>query len=392
MKVVLGVTGGIAAYKVTEVIRGFKKLGHEVFVIPTANALKFVGKATLEALSGNTVDDDVFSKVESVNHVRIGQSADLVVIAPATASFLARYAAGSADDLLCNTLLATKAPVLVAPAMHSEMWQNPATEANVQTLRNRGVQILEPDVGALTSGDVGVGRLPTAESIVGAALGMLRTRDLTGKKILVTAGGTRAKIDAVRFLGNFSSGKQGIAVAEQAQVRGAEVTLVLANVEANLSVRTINVSSNAELEAAVQEHLPKQDVLIMAAAIADFELEKISETKLKRNHGNFNLEFRSTKDLLAEFSKLMRSSNPNSVVVGFAAEPLTVEPLVNSAQEKLIRKGCDLVVANDVSDGKIFGRDQTEIHVVGSNGLLGTKQGTKSEAANYLLDEIVRLL
>jgi phosphopantothenoylcysteine decarboxylase/phosphopantothenate--cysteine ligase len=234
VRVVLGVTGGIAAYKATGIIRLLTEAGHDVKVIPTANALRFIGATTLEALSHNSVDPDLYTDVEAVKHVELGQTADLVIVAPATASFLARMASGLADDLLMNTLLATKAPILVAPAMHTEMWQNPATVANVATLRQRGIEILEPAVGRLTGADSGPGRLPEPEEIVAAALALSAPQDLSGKRFLITAGGTQEPIDPVRFLGNHSSGKQGIALATEATKRGAKVTLIAANVSESI--------------------------------------------------------------------------------------------------------------------------------------------------------------
>lgn len=392
MRVVLGVTGGIAAYKVTEIIREFKRLGHGVTVVPTSNALKFIGKATLEALSGETVSDDVFTDVESVKHVAIGQQADLVVVAPATASFLARLAAGLSEDLLGTTLLATTAPILLAPAMHSDMWNNQATQANVSTLRGRGVTVLTPDVGELTSGDVGVGRLPGSSRIVAESIALTLRADLKGKNVLVTTGGTRAPIDAARFLGNYSSGKQGIAIAKAAQMRGANVTLIAANVTHDGSINSIPVTTNAELEAEVLKVLSQQDVLIMAAAVADFETYQDTSLKMKRTNADTTLTLKPAKDLLAGFAEQAHQRLGQTVVVGFAAETLSGAALVAAAQEKLQRKNCDLVVANDVSNGKVFGDDSTEVVIVERGGLLANVAGSKLQIANTLLDEIVKLL
>ena len=392
MRVVLGVTGGIAAYKVAEVIREFKRLGHSVTVVPTSNALKFIGKATLEALSGESVSDDVFTEVESVKHVAIGQQADLVVVAPATASFLARLAAGLSEDLLGTTLLATTAPILLAPAMHSDMWNNQATQANVSTLRARGVTVLTPDVGELTSGDVGIGRLPDSSRIVAESIALTHTVDLRGKNVLVTTGGTRAPIDAARFLGNYSSGKQGIAIAKAAQMRGANVTLIAANVTHDWSINPIPVTTNAELESEVLKVLSQQDVLIMAAAVADFETYQDTSLKMKRTNADVTLTLKPAKDLLEGFAEQAHQRLGQTVVVGFAAETLSGAALVAAAQEKLQRKDCDLVVANDVSNGKVFGDDATEVVIISQAGLLANVAGSKLQIANTLLDEIVKLL
>jgi phosphopantothenoylcysteine decarboxylase/phosphopantothenate--cysteine ligase len=284
MHVIVGITGGIAAYKATGIIRLFTEAGHTVKVIPTQNALRFIGAATLEALSHNSVDPDLYTDVESVKHVQLGQEADLVVVAPASASFLARYAAGIADDLLGNTLLVTKAPVVVAPAMHTEMWNHEATQNNVKTLESRGVRILTPESGRLTGSDSGTGRLPEADTIVDFALGQLATQDLKGRKFLVTAGGTREPIDPVRYLGNRSSGKQGIAIALEAQRRGAQVTFVAANI-ASIPSELTNVhfvQTASELSLMVDSNLADTDCLVMAAAVADYSIQTPAETKLKK--------------------------------------------------------------------------------------------------------------
>ena len=388
MRIVLGVTGGIAAYKATELIRGFKSLGHDVVVVPTQNALRFVGKATLEALSGNPVSDDLYENVESVQHVSIGQSADLIVVAPATASFLARYAGGFADDLLGNTLLATHAPVVVAPAMHSEMWQHAATVENVATLRARGVHVIEPAVGALTSGDVGVGRLPDAQLIIREALAALQPKDLQGVRILITAGGTRVALDPVRYIGNRSSGKQGIALADAARARGAEVKLIAANIDAPSHLDAVSVVDNAELDRALVSELSNSDVLIMAAAVSDFGIRQYSKKKIKRTDHNVELELLPAEDLLAKYAGRTNSLSRRVFTVGFAAESLNGDALVEAAKAKLLRKHCDLVAANDILEGNIFGSESTEIALVDANGLVERVSGTKVEAANVILDAI----
>jgi phosphopantothenoylcysteine decarboxylase/phosphopantothenate--cysteine ligase len=389
LRIVLGVTGGIAAYKATELIRLFRASGHDVHVIPTQNALQFIGKSALEALSGHSVSADVFNDVENVAHVSYGQTADLIVVAPATASFLARYAAGIADDLLGNTLLATKAPVLVAPAMHTEMWQHAATIANVSTLRSRGVTVLDPATGALTSGDVGVGRLPDASAIADAALALIGKQDLSGKRFLITAGGTRAALDPVRFLGNHSSGKQGIAIANAAAARGATVTVIGANLEVAFDGRLIGVETNGELEAALLAELPNTDVLVMAAAVADFSPVDPSDVKLKRGEGQVVLRLAPQKDLLTEAATYCEQSGLNVLRVGFAAETAAGDALVAAALSKLKRKRCQLVVANDVSGGAIFGQEATSVKIVNAAGEVAALSGTKLDVANGILDQIV---
>jgi phosphopantothenoylcysteine decarboxylase/phosphopantothenate--cysteine ligase len=391
VRVVLGVTGGIAAYKATGIIRLLTESGHDVKVIPTANALRFIGATTLEALSHNSVDPDLYTDVESVKHVALGQSADLVIVAPATASFLARMASGLADDLLMNTLLATKSPILVAPAMHTEMWQNPATIANVVTLRSRGIEILDPAVGRLTGEDSGPGRLPEPEEIVAAALALATPKDLLGKRILITAGGTQEPIDPVRFLGNHSSGKQGIALANQATRRGATVTLIAANVSEPISPvhELIRVSTAAELAAEVDGHLAYVDSVIMAAAVADFRVATASDKKLKRSElGDvISLKLVANTDILADSVERIHRENLKVVSVGFAAETAAdAQDLQKLAEVKLAAKNCDILVANNVSQGAVFGSDQNSVLVLTKRGSVTSRDGSKSSIANHILD------
>lgn len=391
MRVVLGVTGGIAAYKATGIIRLLTEAGHDVKVIPTANALRFIGATTLEALSHNSVDPDLYTDVESVKHVELGQTADLVIVAPATAAFLARMASGLADDLLMNTLLATKAPILVAPAMHTEMWQNAATVANVATLRERGIEILEPAVGRLTGADSGPGRLPEPEEIVAAALALSVPQDLTGKRILVTAGGTQEPIDPVRYLGNHSSGKQGIALATEATKRGAKVTLIAANVSEPISAihEIVRVSTAAELEAEVLGHLNFVDAVIMAAAVADFRVETTADKKLKRRElgDEINLKLVANPDILAGLVSKIQRDDLNVVSVGFAAETaLNSNDLQLLAEHKLESKGCDILVANDVSHGAVFGSERNSVLVLTKQGSVTSRDGSKAAIANHILD------
>ncbi len=391
MRVVLGVTGGIAAYKATGIIRLLTEAGHDVKVIPTANALRFIGATTLEALSHNSVDPDLYTDVESVKHVELGQSADLVIVAPATASFLARMASGLADDLLMNTLMATKAPVLVAPAMHSEMWQNAATVANVATLRARGIEVLDPAVGRLTGADIGPGRLPEPEEIVAAALALASPKDLAGKRILITAGGTQEPIDPVRFLGNHSSGKQGIALATEATKRGAKVTLIAANVSEPVPAihELVRVSTAAELDAEVSGHLSFVDAVIMAAAVADFRVAATSEQKLKRSElgDEITLKLVANPDILKGLVSKITSEDLNVISVGFAAETAGSESeLQRLAQTKLVAKGCDILVANNVSNGAVFGSDQNSVLVLTKSGSVTSRDGSKAAIANHILD------
>jgi len=391
MRVVLGVTGGIAAYKATSIIRLLTEAGHDVKVIPTANALRFIGATTLEALSHNSVDPDLYTDVESVKHVELGQSADLVIVAPATASFLARMASGLADDLLMNTLLATKAPVLVAPAMHTEMWQNPATVANVATLRSRGIEVLDPAVGRLTGADSGPGRLPEPDEIVAASLTLVAPQDLTGKRILISSGGTQEPIDPVRFLGNHSSGKQGIALAVEASKRGALVSLIAANVTEPIPAlhEVIRVSTAAELSTMIEERLDASDAVIMTAAVADFRVESAANTKLKRSElgDEITLKLVANPDILAGLVTRIQTEKLAVVSVGFAAETaVNTNELQKLAERKLEAKGCDILVANNVSDGAVFGADHNSVIVLTKTGSVTARDGSKTAIANHILD------
>ena len=399
LNVVLGITGGIAAYKATGIIRGLTEAGHNVKVIPTQNALRFIGATTLEALSHNAVDPDLYTDVDSVKHVSLGQEADLIVVAPATAAFLARYSAGIADDLLLNTLLASKAPVLIAPAMHTEMWQHPATQANVATLRARGVTVMEPDSGRLTGADSGPGRLPEAEAIVAVALSVSALKSaesvaaLAGRHVVVTAGGTREAIDPVRFIGNHSSGKQGVAIALAAKAAGARVTII----GANLSIPTsgiddvIAVSTARELASKVDDLLPTTDVLVMTAAVADFRVEHPQTQKIKRSEIGNSLELKlvANPDILAEAVEFIKAQDLDCLTVGFAAETAgSLERLASLATIKLDSKGCDLIVANDVSEGAVFGEDKNTVYIVDQAGNTAHASGTKQHVASAIISFI----
>lgn len=397
-RIVLGVSGGIAAYKACEVIRRLRDAGHDVTVVPTKNALEFVGETTFAALSGNRVATDVFTDVESIPHVRIGREADLVVVAPATADLLARQAAGRADDLLTNVLLTATCPVLVCPAMHTEMWRHPATVHNVETLRTRGVVVLDPAEGRLAGPDSGVGRLPEPEEIADVALSMLDAptaaaaarRDLAGLSVLVSAGGTHEAIDPVRFIGNASSGRMGVALARAAALRGARVTLVAAHLSVPLpssaTVRT--VTSTGDLAALMSDAAPDADVVVMAAAPADFTPVAPSGTKLKKSGGEgMVLDLVQTEDVLAALS---RHRSPGQTIVGFAAETIPDEAtLVEAGRAKLARKGADLLVLNDVSGNKVFGLSDTTVMIVDAGGVLDQVTASKSVAAHRILDAVV---
>ena len=398
MRILVGVTGGIAAYKAAGVIRGFTELGHTVKVLPTQNALRFIGATTLEALSHNAVDPDLYTDVDSVKHIALAQEADLIVVAPATAAFLARYASGIADDLLLNVLLATKAKVVIAPAMHTEMWVHPATVANVQLLRARGVVVIEPAVGRLTGEDSGAGRLPEAEVIVSQALSSVTNQDFAGKRITIAAGGTREPIDSVRFIGNRSSGKQGIALADAASTRGATVTLIAINIDSDLSrfSNVVRVSSTEELSAALNAASLASDAILMPAAVSDFRVSNPLIGKMHREDSETkNLELVANPDLLAVLSRLRMDSKLNVALVGFAAEVL--EPgqgskeLIDRANEKLAKKGVDMIVANDVSNGQVFDAEDNSVVIVAKEEQLFSS-GSKLTVANSILDVLHKFL
>lgn len=389
LTIVVGISGGIAAYKAVSVVRGFVLAGHDVHVVATENALRFVGRPTLEAISRNPVHSDLYEGVAEVRHVAIGQSADLIVIAPATANTIAKLATGLADDLLGNTVLASTAPVVIAPAMHTEMWLNPATVANVATLRSRGVYIVGPGVGALTGTDIGPGRMSEPETIVSEALGVLTPHDWEGMRVVVTAGGTREPLDPVRFLGNRSTGKQGVALAAAAAARGADVTLIGANLEVAPPPRvaTVFVSSTLDLESAVTEHAASADVVIMAAAVADYRPEQVEDRKITKEERGDRLELALVRnpDILRG---LVERRTPGQVIVGFAAE---TEPdrdrLLERGRSKLARKGCDYLVVNQV--GWLEGFGTTDNHVVVLNragDIVGEADGDKQSVADRILD------
>ncbi|SEL23729.1 bifunctional phosphopantothenoylcysteine decarboxylase/phosphopantothenate--cysteine ligase CoaBC [Nonomuraea pusilla] len=422
MKVVLGVSGGIAAYKACELLRLFTESGHEVRVVPTREALRFVGEPTWAALSGNPVTTDVWDDVHEVPHVRIGQRADLVVVAPATADVLAKAAHGLAGDLLTNTLLTARCPVVFAPAMHTEMWQHPATRANVATLRERGSVVIDPAVGRLTGADTGPGRLPDPAEIFQVCLRVLRGRplDLAGRRVVISAGGTREAIDPVRYIGNRSSGLQGYALARTAVARGAQVTLVAANVALPdpAGATVVRVESAEELRAAVLSAGADADVVVMAAAVADFRPAVRQDLKIKKTDGEPEpIRLTKNPDILAELGERRRAAAPMArsaspvavagsapgaltssdtpedvlaqgsgprVIVGFAAE--THDVLANG-QAKLARKGCDLLVVNQVGENLAFGTPDNAATVLVAGGEpVEVPRGPKEDVADAVWD------
>lgn len=404
-QVIVGVSGGIAAYKACTVVRQLTEASHRVRVIPTKSALRFVGAATFEALSGEPVCTDVFADVPAVPHVHLGQQADLVVVAPATADLLARAAAGRADDLLTATLLTARCPVLFAPAMHTEMWLHPATVDNVATLRRRGAVVLEPATGRLTGADSGAGRLPEAEEITTLAQLLLERHDalpydLAGRKLLVTAGGTREPIDPVRFIGNRSSGKQGYAVARVAAQRGADVTLIAGHTAGLVDpagVEVVHVSSAQQLADAVSKHAPTADVLVMAAAVADFRPAQVATAKIKKGvEGPPTIELLRNDDVLAGVVRARAHGQlPNMrAIVGFAAETGDANgDVLFHARAKLRRKGCDLLVVNAVGEGRAFEVDSNDGWLLASDGTESALQhGSKTLMASRIVDAIVTFL
>ncbi len=400
-RVVLGVSGGIAAYKAAELLRRFTESGHDVTVVPTAAALKFVGAATWEALSGHPVATSVFDDVASVQHVRLGQQADLVVVAPATADLIARATHGRADDLLTATLLTARCPVVFAPAMHTEMWEHAATRANVATLRERGVIVIEPAYGRLTGVDTGPGRLPEAAEIFEIASDVLRRgatsepADLRGLRVVVSAGGTREHLDPVRYLGNRSSGKQGYALARTAAARGADVTVVAANVDLPdpAGVKVVPVVSALELQDAVLAAASDADAVVMAAAPADFRPTVRAEHKIKKSSDGVppHLDLVENPDILATLVKQRETGAVRPILVGFAAETGDDRSgVLDHAGEKLRRKGCDLLVVNDVSGGAVFGEDDNQAVILSTRGTeLPVPRGSKAALAHVIWDEVV---
>ena len=391
--VVLGVGAGISAYKACELLRLLTESGHEVRVVPTPDALRFVGEPVWAGLSGQPVSTDVWTGIAEAPHVKLGQAADLVLVAPATADLLARAAAGLANDLLTATLLTATCPVVFAPAMHTEMWRHPATQANVKTLRDRGAVVIEPATGRLAGPDTGPGRLPDPAEIFAVATHALsgRQADLNGRRVLVSAGGTREELDPVRFLGNWSSGTQGYALARTAAARGAEVTVVAANVTLPdpVGAKVIRVVSAREMDEAIRQAAPAADAVVMAAAVADYRPERRQESKIKKDgHAPEPLYLIENPDILAGLARMREKDE--QVLVGFAAE---TDISAARAQDKLARKGCDLLVVNPVGGGLGFGTADNEAVIYGADGsATEVSRGPKDALADVVWDLVATRL
>lgn len=426
-RIVLGVSGGIAAYKACSLLRLFTEAGHDVTVVPTESALQFVGAPTWEALSGKPVHTGVWDSVHEVPHVRLGQTADLVVVAPATADLLAKAAHGLAGDLLTNVLLTARCPVVMAPAMHTEMWDHAATQANVSTLAERGIHIIPPASGRLTGADTGPGRLPEPETLYAVCGRILAhtaaasrtstqgatapastpasTQELAGRRVVITAGGTREPIDPVRFLGNRSSGKQGYALAAVAARRGATVTLLAANtfLPAPSGVTVVPVSTALELQAAVEVAAKDADVVVMAAAVADFRPAHYVDAKIKKTFGapgGPEAESAPTIELVRNPDILVglvesRGEEASPVIVGFAAETGDDQAgVLEHGRDKLARKGCDLLVVNEVGADKTFGQDDNTVHILrqGSSHVTEAGPASKELVAAVVWDAVQEIL
>ncbi len=398
MVIVVGVTGGIAAYKAVHLVRLFIGGGHEVHVVPTEDALRFVGRPTWEAISRNRVTTSVHDDVPQVRHVALGQQADLIVVAPATANTIAAMAAGLAGDLLGTTLLATKAPVLIAPAMHTEMWNHPATRANMATLRSRGVHVVGPDDGPLTGGDSGPGRMSEPEVIHEAALALLNARaDLSDLTVAVSAGGTREPIDPVRYIGNRSSGRQGVALAVAAAQRGAKVLLAAANVEGDIlreaelsGIDITKVGSASDLSTAMRRLADSADIIIMAAAVADFRVAEVSDGKLTKEAGAPpTITLVENEDIVAGLAERRR---PGQTIVAFAAETARGDELLARGRRKRRRKGVDLLAVNEVGWEKGFETADNRLTILGpTDEIVAEAAGPKRQVADALLDAVLEL-
>ena len=393
MRILLGIGAGIAAYKSAFLLRLLTEAGHEVRVVPTPASLEFVGRATWEALSGHPVSTGVFENVPGVEHVSLGRWADLVVVAPATADLLARTVAGRCDDLLTAALLTVRCPVLLAPAMHTEMWQHPATVANVAVLRERGVHVLDPEDGRLTGADSGPGRLPEPPTIAAAALALVAPQDLAGRRVVISAGGTHEPLDPVRFLGNRSTGRQGYAIASACAARGASVELVSANVHLPdpAGARVTRVETALELRTAVHASAADADVVIMAAAVADFRPARRSTAKIKKTGAEPDpIALEINPDVLAELTAARR---PGQVIIGFAAETGDAETVARLGADKARRKGADVLVVNPVGESTGFGDVETTVTFLDAEGhVLGSAAGSKVEVAAAVAETAARLL
>ena len=398
LNIVLGVSGGIAAYKVASILRLLTEAGHNVQVVPTQAALNFVGSATWEALSGNPLISEVWDDVADVPHVRIGKAADLVLVAPATADLLSRAANGAANDLLTNVLLTATCPIVFAPAMHTEMWLNAATQENVATLRSRGCIIIDPGEGRLTGDDSGPGRLPDPEEIVSVALGVLSEQDLLSQNVVITAGGTREFLDPVRFLGNSSSGKQGVALAVAARDRGAKVTLICANTSVPLpaGVTIVNAVTGDDVHTAVMKASSTADVIVMAAAIADYKPKVTQNSKMKKSDDGSSpvIELVQTIDILADLVAHRNTSHIDQIIVGFAAETGDDRgSVLEHGIAKLNRKGCDLLVINEVGPNLAFGTDDNEVTILTREpaAQATVSRTSKTQIAHAIWDAVVAI-
>jgi phosphopantothenoylcysteine decarboxylase/phosphopantothenate--cysteine ligase len=393
LEIVIGVTGGIAAYKVCEVVRALRELGYGVTVVPTENSLKFVGAATWEALSGRKVQTEIFESIDQVLHVAVGEKADLVIVAPATANFMARMVHGDADDLLTATLLATSAPVILFPAMHTAMWNHAATIANVETLRERQITVVTPAEGRLTGSDSGIGRLPELDEILRRSLALVPEKDLAERAILISAGGTREALDPVRYLGNRSSGRQAFALASAARARGADVTVVAGHTEVDppVGVKIIRVESALDMKIAIEEISADQDAIIMAAAVADFRPAARIDTKIKKGLGATVIEFVANPDIL---TALVANRRPGQIIVGFAAETGDKDGSVKQhGLAKLAAKGADLLVINDVSRDMVFGTPNNGAIIAAADGeIVEIPYGSKDTLAHAVLDALAKRL
>ncbi|MEY3176840.1 MAG: phosphopantothenoylcysteine decarboxylase / phosphopantothenate--cysteine ligase [Actinomycetota bacterium] len=392
-KLLLGISGGISAYKSCELLRRLQDEGFIVDVVPTSASLNFVGKATWEALSGRRVVTDLWSEVEKVPHILMAKENDLIVIAPTTADLLAKLASGRADDLLTNIVLASTAPKILVPAMHTEMWLNPATVANVKTLQDRGFVVVAPDEGRMTGSDVGIGRYPEVSKIIEIInLTTHITADLAGKKILITAGGTREPIDPIRFIGNRSSGRQGFALAAAAASRGAQVHLIAANTDLPVieGITITNVETAEQMAAVLDYEFSECDALIMSAAVADAKVANYSDQKIKKEKLDA-VSLSKNPDILKSLSE---KKKPSQVIVGFAAETISgLDELQKQGKEKLLSKSLDLIYVNNVSDGAVFGSENTQGLIIDKNhNVIKVPQISKDTLSDILLDQLVSKL
>jgi len=392
-KLLLGVSGGISAYKSCELLRRLQDEGFIVDVVPTSASLNFVGKATWEALSGRKVVTDLWSEVEKVPHILMAKENDLIVIAPTTADLLAKLASGRADDLLTNVVLASTAPKILVPAMHTEMWLNPATVANVKTLQDRGFVVVAPDEGRMTGSDVGIGRYPEVSKIIEIInLTTHITADLVGKKILITAGGTREPIDPIRFIGNRSSGRQGFALAAAAASRGAQVHLISANTDLPVieGITITNVETAEQMAAVLEYEFSECDALIMSAAVADAKVVNYSDQKIKKEKLDV-VSLSKNPDILKSLSE---KKKPGQVIVGFAAETISgLDELQKQGEEKLLSKSLDLIYVNNVSDGAVFGSENTQGLIIDKNqNVIKVPHISKDTLSDILLDQLVSKL